>query len=108
MWHPTHDERPTAQKDESPGAASAEAFKGYTEPNTRDSARDAPKAQLCDPTDKHFATLQASLALRGFTLTCTDSASGPVVYTVVRWGLTRDLATLEDLAAFADRVGAPS
>lgn len=51
---------------------------------------------------KRLATLKAQLALRGFEVhdTATDG------WLVARWNLSRYCATLEDLQAFAKRVGA--
>ena len=95
-------------KDEAPGWQ-AEGDEGNTEPNSRDSAHHAPGAQPADAVvaaEKTFSTLQARLALRGFALTRAPGC--PVVYTVTRWGLVRELASMDDVAAFADRVGAPA
>lgn len=97
-------------KDEAPGWQ-AEGDEGNTEPIKRDSAHHAPGAQPSNAVaaaEKAFSTLQARLALRSFALTRTDGANCQVVYTVTRWGLVRELASLEDVAAFADRVGAPA
>lgn len=97
-------------KDEAPGWQ-AEGDEGNTEPNSRDSAHRAPGVQPADAiaaAEKTFRTLQARLALRDFALTRVDADGCPVVYTVTRWGLVRELASLEDVAAFAGRVGAPA
>lgn len=97
-------------KDEAPGWQ-AEGDEGNTEPNSRDSAHRAPGAQPADAVaaaEKIFSTLQARLALRGFALTRTDGTGCPVAYTVTRWGLVRELASLEDVGAFAGRMGAPA
>lgn len=100
----------TTQKDEAPGWQ-AEGDEGNTEPNNRNSAHHAPGAQPANAVaaaEKAFSTLQARLALRGFALTRTDGAGCPALYTVTRWGLVRELASLEDVTEFADRVGAPA
>ena len=49
---------------------------------------------------KRFATLQAHLALAGFSL--TRAAEG--YYIVARWNQTRNLATLEQVEEFRRRV----
>lgn len=49
---------------------------------------------------KEVNTLRAQLALRGHSLHVT--AHG---YSVERWGLTRDLATLDDVRAFLAQIG---
>lgn len=99
-------------KDEARELGSAAGFWEHTEPNNADSAHDAlvtqPAAAAEAADEKAFSTLQARLALRGFALTRTDGAGRPVVYTVMRWGLVRELPRLEDVTAFADRVGAPA
>lgn len=56
---------------------------------------------------KTFATLQARLALAGWALTHTDVGDGSATYFASRWNLARDLDSLEAVAQFADRVGAP-
>lgn len=99
-----------AHNDEAPGWQ-AEGDEGNTEPSSHDSAHHAPGAQPANAVaaaEKAFSTLQARLALRGFALTRTDGAGCPVVYTVTRWGLMRELASLDDVAALAERVGAPA
>lgn len=99
-------------KDEARELGSAAGFWEHTEPNNRDSAHYAlvtqPAAAAEAADEKAFSTLQARLALRGFALTRTDGAGGPVVYTVTRWGLVRELASLVEVASFARRVGAPA
>lgn len=69
-------------------------------------------APIADPSadtdDKTFATLRARLAMRGWSLSRTSAADGPVVYFAARWNMPRELASLEAVAEFADRVGAPA
>lgn len=88
-------------KDEAPRLAGAEGFRDQGKADPDDCAHAGADG-------KRFATLQARLALRGFTLTRVDAAGCPVVYTVTRWNLARELATLDAVAAFADMVGAPA
>ena len=53
-------------------------------------------------TQKEFETLRARLALLGFEL----QACGLASFVVSRWNLSRSLADLAEVQAFADRVGA--
>lgn len=59
------------------------------------------------PTDdgKRFATLQAHLALKGFSLQRTAADDGPVCFYVTRWGMARELRDLAAVARFLDQVG---
>lgn len=87
----------------------ADGDEGNTGPYNRDFAHHAPGVQPTSepaPAENTFSILQARLALRGFSLSRIDGANCPVVYTVTRWGLARDLAKLHDVAPFADRLGA--
>lgn len=88
-------------KDEAPRLAGAEGFRDQGKADPDDCAHAGADG-------KRFATLQARLALRGFTLTRVDAAGCPVVYTVTRWNLARELGALDAVAAFADMVGAPA
>ena len=56
--------------------------------------------------DKLFATLRARLALAGWSLDRTRPTDGPVLYIAARWGMPRELVSLDTVAEFADRVGA--
>lgn len=56
---------------------------------------------------KRFRTLQARLALVGWTLT-EPAASCGGAYVAGRWGMSRTLADLEAVEAFAQQVGAPT
>lgn len=53
---------------------------------------------------KRLATLKAQLALKGFAV--HDVSTGG--YFVARWNLTKFCAAIDDLAAFARKVGASS
>ena len=91
-------------KDETRELGSSAGFRGQ---GTADGA-DCPGAALDEQDDgKRFATLRARLALRGWALTRTSAADGPVVFFATRWGMPRELGSLDAVAAFADRVGAP-
>ncbi len=56
-------------------------------------------------TDKEFATLQASFALRGHALHRQDGAEGATGLYAVRWGLVRDLPTPDDARRFLAQIG---
>jgi hypothetical protein len=91
-------------KDEARELGSGAGFRGQGTADGADSPGAAPDEQ-CD--GKRFATLRARLALRGWVLTRTSAADGLVVFFATRWGMPRELASLDAVAAFADRVGAP-
>ena len=55
-------------------------------------------------TDKLFAKLQARCALAGATLHQLQNDHGSTVYIVSRWALTRELADLDAVSAWLDRV----
>jgi len=56
---------------------------------------------------KRFVTLRARLALAGWTLSRSSAVDGLAVFLACRWNMPRELASLDAVAAFADRVGAP-
>ena len=93
------------QKNKAPGWQ-AEGYEEKKELSTATVAHLATEAQLVADLDKASATLRARLALRGWALSRTYCADHPVVFFATRWNMPRDLAILEDVAAFADRVGA--
>ena len=51
--------------------------------------------------DKRFVTLQARLAIQGFTLVCMDCGA----LLVGRWGFARELPDLNHVAVFVEQVG---
>ena len=55
-------------------------------------------------TDKLFATLQARCALAEVTLHKLENDHGNVVYIVSRWALTLELADLDAVASWLNRV----
>lgn len=60
-------------------------------------------------TDTRFSTLAARLCLAGWALTRDQVADGAIKYVAARWGRnTASMGTLGEVAAFAQRVGAPS
>ena len=54
--------------------------------------------------DKLFATLQARCALAEVALSRLENDHGQTVYIVSRWALTRELADLDAVASWMDRV----
>lgn len=88
------------QDDEGPRAGERRAFKGQGEGDSSDCA-DTGTTPQC----KRLATLRAELALAGWTLTETPGAEHGA-FIATRWGMARDLRGLDDVAAFARRVGA--
>jgi len=56
--------------------------------------------------DKAFLTLRALLALKGYGLSRTHGADGPVRFHVNRWGMVRELRDIAAVRAFAQQVGA--
>lgn len=96
---------PTAgHKDEARELGSGAGFRGQGTADEGDFPGAAPVEQ---DDDKRFATLRARLALAGWVLTRTSAADGPVVFFATRWNMPRELASLDAVESFADRVGAP-
>ena len=56
---------------------------------------------------KTLATLRARAALAGWTLHSFTDAGRPPAYTLCRWGQSRTVASLADVARFLRQVGAP-
>ncbi len=54
---------------------------------------------------KHFATLRAHLALKGYSLSRSAAGDGPARFYVTHWGLVRELPDLAAVARFLDQVG---
>ena len=55
--------------------------------------------------EKCFSTWQARYAICGHTLYRTASADGTILYLASRWGMVRELKTLEAVAAFFALIG---
>lgn len=55
--------------------------------------------------DKEFATLRAQAALRGHELHRSNPADGPTRYWASRWGMTRELPSIQDVRAFLRQIG---
>ena len=53
---------------------------------------------------KRFATLRAAAALAGITLIQIEGDLQPVVYIGTRWAMTRQLASLDEVASWLSRV----
>ena len=56
-------------------------------------------------TDKAYTTLRAQFALQGHTLHRTSPTDGAVTYYAQRWGLVRNLHTLDDARRFLAQIG---
>jgi len=54
--------------------------------------------------NKQFATLQARCALAEVTLHQLENDRGSTVYIVSRWALTREMADLDAVVSWLDRV----
>ena len=70
-----------------------------------------PTNDLHLPTGQHrgseakaFATLRALLAMAGHALSRSDAGDGERTYFVARWGMVRELRTLDDVHRFALQV----
>lgn len=63
------------------------------------SVRDAQQA------DKEFSTLRARAAMRGHELHRSNPHDGPVRYWVSRWGMARDLQSIEAVRDFVRQIG---
>ncbi len=60
-------------------------------------------------TEKRYSTLAARLCLAGWALTRGQSTEGAIKYSATRWGHNAaSMGTLDEVADFAHRVGAPS
>jgi len=55
---------------------------------------------------KAFATVRATLALRGFELHAVGDGDAGMMFLVQRWGQSRTLASLADVRVFARQVRA--
>lgn len=87
----------TPQKTKAPTVAAVGALRGS---ESTDAGIIAPDA---DGGNDVFTTLCAALALRGFEARELPDGAG---FVCGRWGLFRHCATLDELHAFAVRVGA--
>ena len=86
----------TTTKEKAPGACDSKGLRTYTTNNLN-----FPTGQR---EGKAFATLAARFALAGHTLTRSNPADGAVLYYAGRWGKTRELADLDAVAFWLDRV----
>ena len=68
------------------------------------SAAIVPSAEKLGNT-KRLATLRARAALAGVTLHAIENDHGNTVYIVSRWAMTRELADLDLLESWLQRVG---
>lgn len=58
-----------------------------------------------EATEKEFTTLQARFALVGHTLTRSNPQDGAVTYYATRWGLVRELPSLDAVLTFLAQIG---
>jgi hypothetical protein len=89
--------RVTPGNDEGPTVAAAGPLV-VDQSNDLDSATTAAE-------NKAFQTLRARLARAGHALSRTDADDGARSYFVSRWGMVRELRTLDDVQRFAEQVG---
>lgn len=54
---------------------------------------------------KRFENLRAAFALAGHCLTRSDSNDGPPRFYVSRWGLVREIATVDEAERFFSQIG---
>lgn len=85
--------------------AGAGGIRGQLKNQLADSAYPQAGGQPATCDEKRFSTLRAVLALAGWALTRTDASDGPATYSAARWNMARELASLDAVAEFADRVG---
>ena len=55
--------------------------------------------------EKCFSTWQARYAMCGHTLYKATAADGVILYLAARWGMTRELRTLDAVAKFYAQIG---
>lgn len=70
--------------------------------DAHDSSTTRPEAVAADKT---FATLQARAALAGVALSRLDDDRGKPMFVASKWALTRQLASLEEVASFLTKIG---
>jgi hypothetical protein len=64
-----------------------------------------PHCLTIDIECKAFATLQAEFALLGHSLFRNTPTDRPGWFTVTRWGMARDLRSLDDVRGFLRQIG---
>ena len=84
------------QKESAPATQAAQSRQQNESPNSATGAG----------ADKAFLTLRAVLAMAGHALSRSDASDGERTYFVARWGMVRELRTLDDVQRFAQQVGA--
>ena len=96
----------TPHKDEAHRLAGAAGFKDQGKADTTDCADPPASDQPGADDTKRFANLRALLALAGWALSRNAAGDGQTTYSAARWNMARELAGLDAVAEFADRVGA--
>jgi hypothetical protein len=94
-----------------PGPVTPRSDNARVQPGAIESNRNADKSDCAAraaaaEADKAFATLRAELAMRGFELHIVSDGAGGSMFMIQRWCQSRTLATLADVRAFANGVGA--
>ena len=84
-------------KSESPGGTGHNA-------NVKTDTATLPPAQKIGNVQKQLATLHARCALAGVTLHQIENDHGKTVYIVSKWALTRELADLDAVSAWLEKV----
>ncbi len=84
----------TTQKEKPTGDGNPTA--GHTDPHTV-TKQESP--------DKEFSNFRAAYAMRGYCLYRTNPDDGAVSYWVERWGLARDLPTIDEVRRFLESIG---
>lgn len=74
----------------------------FVNQNAEDTAIIAPAEKIGKP--KRVATLCARAALAGVTLNVIENDHGQTVYIVSRWAMTRELADLDAVEVWLNRV----
>ena len=92
---------PDRSTSETAGVASAGRIE---EQGGTDGANSAASAAVAEA-DKAFTTLRAMLALRGFELGIVSDGERGTAYMVHKWSMSRELPSLTEVRAFAERAG---
>ena len=72
--------------------------------NLKTDTATVPPAQNLGNTQKRLATLRAQCALAGVVLHQIENDHGKTVYIVSKWALTRELADLDAVSAWLEKV----
>ena len=95
-----------ARIDRLPETATPADEAGGDQRNTKADSTDSAARIAVEQADKAFATLRATLALRGFELHIVGDGAGGTAYMVQRWNLHKLLIDQAAVLEFTERVGA--